>query len=539
MSSSYEKFKIKFSGLTWIKKFSKMGSKFTPLVIIFSVIIISVIRVDSFNLSPHANQVFKIPADQRIFLEQTRSSYFGFAINLREDGILISAPRAQSTLEMQRKLNETGAIYKCSFGENPTCTPFVFDSLGDLDLNVGHSGGMYKNKKKEHQWLGMSMDGKSSPSDKFVVCAPRMITPTADHYLLHGMCYVSMEGTAGDKLTEMPIEIAPLRASKMQIHTIEGRQNLFYMYGEMGFNVHITENNEEILIGAPGVYFWKGTVVRYRPVDNTDPGGLNRRDSSKRGRNIDHSQIIEYETDVPQPHLWNQTDDSYLGFAVTSGYFGGPEGKLLYAASAPHASVQTVGEVYVFDIVDYDALQIGSKVIKKLAVLRGEQTGEFFGYTILAEDFNADGYTDLVVGAPLYSEDGYHEHGRVYYYQNLGHGLDFELKAELSGTIGDVNSRFGMSLGRIGDLDNDGYKDLAVGAPFENQGAVYIFSGGPDGIRSKAVQKIINESSASQSADGEDGDAAMFGMSISRGVDIDGNAYNGKEILNARFEETT
>lgn len=488
--------------------------------IVILVLIIAASACVAFNLSPLANQVFEIPADQRIFMEQTRSSYFGFAINLRSDGIMVSAPRAQSTLEMQRKINETGAIYKCTFGgETPgTCAPFVFDRLGDVDTPSSY--GVYRGRKKEHQWLGMSMDGKGAASDKFVVCAPKMISPTRDHYLLHGMCYVSMQGTAGDKIAEAPVEIAPLRRTSMQTHDVDGVSKLIYMYGEMGLSVHVSENDEEILIGAPGVYTWKGTVVRYRPRIDGDDGGLSKRDNYKRGRNIEHSQVIEYETDVPQPHLWNQTDDSYFGFAVTSGYFDGPGGRLLYAASAPQAG--TAGEVYVFDIVDYDAQQIELKVIKKLAVLSGQQMGEYFGYTILAEDFNNDGYTDLVIGAPSHSFDGYHEHGCVYYYQNLGGQYDFELKATLSGTDNqELESRFGMSLGRIGDLDNDGFKDLAVGAPFENQGAVYIFSGGPDGLRLSS-QKIVN--AAATSTD----EPSMFGMSISRGVDIDGNGYSGK-----------
>lgn len=472
----------------------------------------------AFNLSPLANQVFQIP-DEKIFMEKTRSSYFGFAINLREDAIMISAPRAQSTFEMQRKINETGAIYKCTFGEEH-CTPFAFDTLGDLSATTQNS--FYMSRKKEQQWLGMSMDGKGASTDKFVVCAPKMITPTNDHYLLHGMCYVSTEGTTGSKPSEI-VEIAPLRRTSMQTHTgPDGTAKLIYMYGEMGLNVHVSENNEEILIGAPGVYTWKGTVVRYRPRIQSGDGGLSKRDNHKQSRNIDHSQPIEYETDVPQPHLWNQPDDSYFGFAVTSGYFEGRDGRLLYAASAPQAG--NAGEVYVFDIVDFDKNSIDLKVINKLAVLSGSQLGEYFGYTILAEDFNNDGFTDLVIGAPSHSFDGYHEQGCVYYYQNLGSHFDFELKATLRGTDNEeLEARFGMSLGRIGDLDNDGFKDLAVGSPFENNGAVYIFSGGPDGLKTVPSQKIANAASADPSDE-----PSMFGMSISRGVDIDGNGFSGK-----------
>lgn len=485
--------------------------------------------VKAFNLSPTANYVFQYPADQRTFLPQLRSSYFGYAINLRTDGLLVSAPRAQTTLELQRKLNETGAIYKCPLVSTSPCVPFVFDKEGNVEAD--RHFGYYQSRRKQEQWLGMAMDGGSSPNDKLVVCAPKMITPVqSEHFLLHGACYISMSGTAGSKLIEPPVELAPLRDSGLQVLNVDGGK-LFYMYGEMGLSAHISENNEEVLIGAPGVYTWKGTVVLHRPRKGGDPGGLSKRDSSKLGRAVDHPGLIEYETHIPRPNLWNQSDDSYFGFAVASGYFGGPQTtELLYAASAPQAS-QT-GEVYVFDVVDYSANLPGIKTIKKLAVLAGSQMGEYFGYTILAQDFNNDGYVDLVVGAPFHSNDGYLEHGCVYYYQNQGH-FDFELKAVLSGSK-EVGGRFGMSLGRIGDLDNDGYQDLAVGAPFENDGAVYIFSGSAEGLRAKYIQKISAPPRSAATGGGATAEedqseaTAMFGMSISRGVDVDGNAYNGK-----------
>lgn len=39
------------------------------------------------------------------------------------------------------------------------------------------------------------------------------------------------------------------------------------------------------------------------------------------------------------------------------------------------------------------------------------------------------------------------------------------------------SARFGSALASLGDLDQDGFEDFAVGAPFENNGAVYIYRG--------------------------------------------------------------
>lgn len=84
--------------------------------------------------------------------------------------VFIGAPRAQSTFELQRSINETGAIYKCTF-EKPMaeiCAPFVFDSIGnDHEDNNEFT---FNKEMKDFQWLGASMDGTSSDTDKFVVC---------------------------------------------------------------------------------------------------------------------------------------------------------------------------------------------------------------------------------------------------------------------------------------------------------------------------------------------------------------------------------
>uniref|UniRef100_A0A1B0DD26 Uncharacterized protein n=1 Tax=Phlebotomus papatasi TaxID=29031 RepID=A0A1B0DD26_PHLPP len=56
--------------------------------------------------------------------------------------------------------------------------------------------------------------------------------------------------------------------------------------------------------------------------------------------------------------------------------------------------------------------------------------------------------------------------------------------------------------------------DLAVGAPYEGDGAVYIFLGSREGLQRKSVQKLTSP-----------GGNHLFGYSISRGVDIDANGY--------------
>lgn len=37
-------------------------------------------------------------------------------------------------------------------------------------------------------------------------------------------------------------------------------------------------------------------------------------------------------------------------------------------------------------------------------------------------------------------------------------------------------------MARLGDLNKDGYEDIAIGAPYENSGAVYIYLGSQEGL---------------------------------------------------------
>lgn len=172
-----------------------------------------------------------------------------------------------------------------------------------------------------------------------------MIGVHAYHYLMHGVCYWTSNTTNSKPLNVK--KIAPLRLKNKQYISEKSKEKHYYhMYGEQGLSVHITENNEEILIGAPGIYSWKGSVIRYQAVMQDPDNGLSRRDDSGALHSI-RKRELEYVSDVPNPSIWKQEDNSYFGYAVSSGFFGGPQtSKLLYVASAPQANNQQ-GEVSI------------------------------------------------------------------------------------------------------------------------------------------------------------------------------------------------
>lgn len=286
------------------------------------------------------------------------------------------------------------------------------------------------------------------------VCAPRLISDVTNHYLMHGVCYWTTNTTSARPANIQ--KIAPLRFKDKQHSVIDQERYFYYMYGEQGLSVHITENNEEILIGAPGIFTWKGTVIRHKAKPLVDLGGLSRRneDASSFPRQRITSDMVEYSSDIPNPMFWNQDDNSYFGFAVSSGYFDGiGKSKLLYVASAPQANLQQ-GVVYIFDIIDH--YSASDKTIKIYHTFPGQQLGEYFGYSLLTEDFDNDGLTDVAIGAPYNSKNGNYENGAVYIYKNEGTSSNFVLHAVLR-TDYEFSGRFGTTISKVGDINQDGY----------------------------------------------------------------------------------
>uniref|UniRef100_A0A673FZ94 Uncharacterized protein n=1 Tax=Sinocyclocheilus rhinocerous TaxID=307959 RepID=A0A673FZ94_9TELE len=152
--------------------------------------------------------------------------------------------------------------------------------------------------------------------------------------------------------------------------------------------------------------------------------------------------------------------------------------------------------------------------------------GSYYGYAVAATDINNDGMTDLLVGAPMFmvrdSDGRLEELGRVYVYmQNEPLDLTPQLP-HLTGT--QMFGRFGSSITPLGDLNQDGYNDVAISCPFggENkQGLVLIYNGHAGGLREKPSQVIAGQwASAATSAL-----PASFGYALRGGKDLDNNGY--------------
>ncbi|XP_047452625.1 integrin alpha-11-like isoform X2 [Mugil cephalus] len=233
-----------------------------------------------------------------------------------------------------------------------------------------------------------------------------------------------------------------------RIFSLEGTssqgQGFNLQMAQAGFSSHLVKDG--VLLGAVGAYDWNGAVLK----------------ETKHGKIV--APKSSYQNEFPQA-LKNHA--AYLGYSV--GSLITSRGFQLYVAGAPRFN--HTGKVIVFTLKNTGNLTI-------LQSLLGEQIGSYFGSELLSMDVDSDGQTDLLlVAAPMYYSQGW-EKGKVYIY-SVTPQTSFTLQGVLELSDHSENSRFGSALAQISDMNGDGFRELVVGAPLEDnhQGAIYVFHG--------------------------------------------------------------
>ena len=177
-------------------------------------------------------------------------------------------------------------------------------------------------------------------------------------------------------------------------------------------------------------------------------------------------------------------------------------------------------------------------------VVRGDFGFDQAGFSVSsAGDVNGDGYADVIVGAPTAGDVGaaYVVLGRASGFGSLvdGHAvLDLTSLAPTDGFIvrGDgAADNAAWSVSSAGDVNGDGYADLIVGAPFDddggsNAGAAYVVLGRASGFGSLVGGRSMVDVGSLAPADGfvlrggAAGDSA--GRSVSSAGDVNGDGFD-------------
>ncbi|XP_022375701.1 integrin alpha-IIb isoform X1 [Enhydra lutris kenyoni] len=415
-------------------------------------------------------------------------SHFGFSLDFYKDNhgrvaIVVGAPRTLGPSQ-----EETGGVFLCPWkAEGSQCTLLPFD----LNDETRHVGSYTFQTFKSRQGLGASV---VSWKDNIVACAPWQHwnalekTEEAEKTPVGGCFLAQLQNGAR-------AEYSPCRANTMsQVYQKNGFNDRRCC--EAGFSSVVTQAGE-LVLGAPGGYFFLGLLARApiaTIVSSYRPGTL-----------LWHVASQSFTLDSYEPEY----EDGYRGYSVAVGEFDGDLNTTEYVLGAPTWS-WTLG-----------AVEILNSYHQTLHKLHGEQMASYFGHSVTVTDVNGDGRHDLLVGAPLYMESRADhklaEVGRVYLFlQPRGHHVLGAPSLLLTGT--QLYGRFGSAIAPLGDLDRDGYNDVAVAAPYggpSGRGQVLVFLGGSEGLSSRPSQILDSPFPA----------GSGFGFSLRGATDIDDNGY--------------
>ncbi|XP_054859418.1 integrin alpha-7 isoform X1 [Eublepharis macularius] len=425
------------------------------------------------------SSAFNLDVAETVLKYGDNGSFFGFSVALHQQlqpqpvsWLLVGAPQA-AALPGQRA-NRTGGLYACPLThEINDCKRVSIDEGVDL-----------KKESKENQWLGVSVKSQG-PGGKIVTCAHlyearNRVNESLETRDVIGRCYVLSEGLkVSDELDGGEWKFC------------EGRPQGHDRFGfcQQGVATGFTADRHYILFGAPGTYNWKGTL-------RAELSGLD----------LSHYDDGPYEAGGEKdqdPSLIPLPANSYLGFSLDSGVGIIKKDELSFVTGAPRANHTGAVVILQRDNVN--------RLVPEF-ILWGEKLTSSFGYSLAVVDLNGDGWMDLVVGAPNLFDRKEGIGGAVYVYVNQAGDWGSVHPTRLNGSY---DSMFGITVGAVGDLNQDSFQDFAVGAPLDGDGKVYIYHGSNSGFAIKPAQVLTGESVG----------VKMFGYSFSGGLDIDGNLY--------------
>ncbi|KAJ7986931.1 hypothetical protein DPEC_G00333500 [Dallia pectoralis] len=226
---------------------------------------------------------------------------------------------------------------------------------------------------------------------------------------------------------------------------------------QVGFSAHQTKTQNMVMLGAVGAYSWSGTVVHYTP-QKTDI----------------------FPQTAFQKILEDRNHSSLLGYSVTTLNDGTKE---YYVAGAPRSN--HTGQVIVYTV---DAKGQPTVVDSQ----RGDQIGSYYGSVLCPLDVDRDGVSDLLlVGAPMFMSEQKKENGKVYLLaftkgilsdQGILRGPSPAENARFGMSISAV-----LDLNMDGYSD----VVVGAPLEDHNRGAIYVFNGDKKSLRTESSQKIL------------------------------------------------
>ncbi len=153
-------------------------------------------------------------------------------------------------------------------------------------------------------------------------------------------------------------------------------------------------------------------------------------------------------------------------------------------------------------------------------VFHGVAQDDGFGFSAAGVgDVDGDGYADVIVGAHGASPGGHSGVGSTSVFHGSASGIAETAARVLEGTA--RGERFGYTVRGAGDVNGDGYSDVAVTAVYgspggvTNAGTVSVFLGSATGLPMAAARVLRGGAAGDQ-----------FGNSLSTAGDVNGDGYS-------------
>ncbi|MGD8777844.1 MAG: T9SS type A sorting domain-containing protein [Ignavibacteria bacterium] len=215
--------------------------------------------------------------------------------------------------------------------------------------------------------------------------------------------------------------------------------------------------------------------------------------------------------------ITGENEDDEFGFSVSSAGDVNDDGYYDVIVGVYEYSNRT-GRAYIF--CGNSNLSSTINVADADVIITGENSYDYFAYSVSsAGDVNDDGYDDVIVGAYGYSN----YRGRSYIFYG-GENMD-----NTADVIIDATDNFGCSVSYAGDVNNDGYDDVIIGADYYSTyiGRAYIFYGGEN-----------MDNTADVTIDGENSND-YFGRSVSYAGDVNNDGYDDVIVGTEEYSSST